>query len=167
MNTPKIQPIISAIAAIGENRELGKSGDLIWRISDDLRRVKELTTGHTLIMGRKTYESIGKPLPNRTNIVVTRDTGYQADGCIVAHSLDEALAKAREVEEGEIFIFGGAEVYKEALPTITRLYLTLVHASNPKADTFFPDYSDFTKVIETEEREQEDLKYQWVTLERK
>ena len=162
MNTPRI----SAIASIGENRELGKGGALIWRISDDLTRLKQLTQGHAIIMGRRTYESIGKPLPNRTNIIVTRNTSFVADGCVVVHSLDEALTYAREIETEEIFIFGGAEIYKEALPHIDRLYLTTVHAEDPDADAFFPDYSEFTKVVETETRGQGGLAHDFVTLER-
>lgn len=159
-------PRISAIASIGENRELGKSGRLLWRIPDDLKRVKALTTGHPIIMGRKTYESIGKPLPNRTNIVITRDKSYRAEGCVVVHSLDEALAKAREVENKEVFIFGGAQIYEEAFPHIDRLYLTTIHANDPDADTFFPDYSVFTKAIEKEKRDHGGLDYEWTTLER-
>jgi len=161
MTTPRI----SAIAAIGENRELGKDGRLIWHIKDDLRRLKKLTTGHPLIMGRKTYESIGRPLPDRTNIIVTRDKHYGAEGCIVTHSLEEALQKAREADNEEIFVFGGAELYKQALPLVDRLYLTLIHARDSDADTFFPDYGEFTKVIEKEKRGGDGLEYEWVTLE--
>ncbi len=160
--------MISMIAAIGKNRELGKNGDLIWRISDDLKRVKELTMGHPIIMGRKTYESIGRPLPGRTNIVITSDSDYVAEGCVIVSSLDDALAEGQRVPgANEIFIFGGASIYDAALPKTNRLYLTLIEASDQKADTFFPDYStEFTKVIKKEGREQDDLTYNWVTLER-
>jgi dihydrofolate reductase len=162
-----MKPRISAIASVGENRELGKDGTLAWRIKGDLRRVKELTTGHTLIMGRKTYESIGRPLPNRTNIVVTHDGNFRADGCVVVHSLDEAFAKAAETEPEEIFVFGGAQIYAASFPRIERLYLTKIHAADPDADTFFPDYAAFSRVIEREAREEDGLPYEWLTLERK
>jgi len=158
--------MISAIAAVGKNRELGKNGELIWRIRPDLKRMKELTTGHVLIMGRKTYESIGRPLPNRTNIVVTRDTEYRAEGCAVTHSLEEALKEAYRVEKEEIFIFGGAELYKEALPITERLYLTIIDDEDTEADTFFPDYSEFSKVIKKEKGDQDGLTFEWLTLER-
>ena len=162
MKTPRV----SAIAAIGRNRELGKRDELIWRISDDLKRLKTLTTGHTIIMGRKTYESIGRPLPNRTNIVLTRNLDFAAPDCTIAHSLEEALALARQREGEEVFIIGGAEIYAAALPQTSRLYLTLIDAADPEADTFFPDYSEFTKIIEKESREHNDLHYEWLTLER-
>ncbi len=157
---------ISAIAAIGKNRELGKAGELIWRIPDDLKRVKELTTGNAIIMGRKTYESIGRPLPNRLNIILTRNPEYKAEGCIVVPTLDAALAAARDAHISEIFIFGGAEIYKEAMPLTTRLYLTLIDAEDADADAFFPDYSQFTNVIEKEKRDHDGLAYEWLTLER-
>lgn len=159
-------PRISIIAAIGEGRELGKGNDLIWRISDDLQRVKELTTGHPLIMGKKTYESIGRPLPNRTNIVLTSDTTYHPEGCVMVQSLEEAIATAQAVDDTELFIFGGARVYQDTINLADRLYLTLVHATDPEADTFFPEYTQFTKVIETEERDQDGLTYDWITLEK-
>jgi dihydrofolate reductase len=159
-------PRISIIAAIGEERELGKDNDLIWRIRDDLRRVKELTTGHPLIMGKKTYESIGRPLPNRTNIVLTTDTEYHPEGCVMVQSLEEAITKAQAVDDTEIFIFGGARVYQDTINLADRLYLTLVHATDPEADTFFPEYTQFTKIIETERRYQDGLTYDWVVLEK-
>ena len=158
-------PRISIIAAIGKNRELGKNNDLIWRISADLKRVKALTTGHTIVMGRKTYESIGRPLPNRHNIVITRDTGFAAPGCTVVHSLEDALKNAAE-DENEIFIFGGAEIYRQALPLTDHLYLTLIEATDPNADTFFPAYeTDFTE-IKRETGTEANLTYHWLELER-
>ena len=156
---------ISIIAAVGKKRELGKKNELIWRISDDLKRVKALTTGHPIIMGRNTYLSIGKPLPNRTNIILSWEP-EEIPGCTVCTSLDEALSFARSIEKEEIFIFGGASVYASALPIVTRLYLTVIHATDADADAFFPDYSAFTKIIETEARNQDNLIYDWVTLER-
>jgi len=162
MKTPRI----SMIAAIGQNRELGKKNDLIWPIADDLKRVKELTTGHPIIMGQNTYESIGKPLPNRTNIVLTQDQNYVPEGCVMAYSIEDAFEKARAVEEEEIFIFGGAYVYTQTIGMTDRLYLTLVHDTDNEADAFFPEYTEFTNVIEKEERDQDGLAYDWVVLEK-
>jgi len=162
------EPLISAIAAVGKNRELGTKNQLSWRISDDFKRVKELTMGHPLIMGRKTYESIGRPLPGRTNIVVTRDQGYVAEGCVVVTSIENALEEARKVEDKEIFIFGGAEIYKLALPFTDHLYLTLIDDEDPSADAYFPDCTEeFKETTRYGVREHEGLKYEWVEFERK
>ncbi|MCB9819500.1 dihydrofolate reductase [Candidatus Nomurabacteria bacterium] len=159
--------MISAIAAIGKNRELGTKNQLSWRISDDFKRVKELTMGHPLIMGRKTYESIGRPLPGRTNIVITRDQDYTAEGCVVVTSIESAIEEARKVEDKEIFIFGGAEIYKLALPFTDHLYLTLIDDEDPSADTHFPDYSaEFKETVRHGVREQNELKYEWVEFEK-
>lgn len=161
------QPTISAIAAIGaRTRALGKDNDLIWNLPSDLTRFKKITSGHPIIMGRKTYESIGRPLPNRTNIIVTRNTDYEVAGCVIAHSLEEALKKAREVEQEETFLIGGGYIFKEGLPFIDRLYLTLVDDDSP-ADVFFPEYKDtFTKEISREDGEENGLHYTYLTLER-
>nr|AIA15709.1 Dihydrofolate reductase [uncultured bacterium] len=156
---------ISAIAAIVNNRGLGKDNELLVRIPEDLARFKKLTSGHAVIMGRKTYESIGKPLPNRTNIVVTRDAKYEAEGCQIVFSVEEALDLARQLEPEEIFILGGGKIYTEMLPYTERLYLTVVE-KDAEADTFFPDYQEFTKELEREGKEHEGMKYSWVILER-
>jgi len=158
--------IVSAIAAIGEHRELGKKNQLIWPIRDDLRRVKALTTGHPIIMGRSTYASIGQPLPKRTNIVLTQDTKFAPEGCVIAHSIEDALEKASAIEDEESFIFGGAHVYEQTIDHIDRLYLTLIHDTDPNADAFFPPYDAFTRVVKKEEREQDGLRYDWLVLER-
>lgn len=170
MNKPRIS-IIAAIAS--GNRALGKNGDLIYKIPEDLKRFKEITSGHPIIMGRKTFESIGRILPNRINIIITRDLKYSQEGAVVVHSLDEALRLAREQEilnqvqndNREIFIIGGGQIYKEALPKTDRLYLTIVEG-NPEADTFFPDYSEFKKVREGIDSVSNGLKYRYLTLER-
>src|SRR3990167_2869189 len=144
--------VVAAVVAIGKNRELGKEGKLVWRITDDVKRFRDLTRGHPLIMGRKTFESIlgyrGSPLPERTNIVITRDKDWKYDGVITVHSLAEAVGKAKAAPGSEeIHIGGGAEIYKEALPLIDKLYLTLIDAEGD-ADTFFPPYaSQFTKKV--------------------
>lgn len=157
--------MISAIAAIGTNRVLGKNNELLWRIPDDLKRFKNLTTGHVIIMGRKTFDSIGKPLPNRTNIVITRDAAWQHEGVVAASSIEAALAQAKKIDS-EIFIIGGAQIYAQALPHIERLYLTLID-DEKDGDTYFPTYETiFTKVIKEESHEHEGLKYKWVDLEK-
>ncbi len=157
---------ISIIAAISEkDRALGKDNKLIWRISDDLKRFKQLTTGHPVIMGRKTFESIGKPLPNRTNIIVTRNPEFTSEWCLVAHSLEDAIAKAREIDQQEIFILGGAEIYNQALPLTDKLYLTLIN-DKKDADVFFPDYSAFTKEVFKEEHLESKPQYTFLNLEK-
>lgn len=162
---------VSMIAAIGRNRELGKGNELLWRIPDDLKRVRTLTAGHPLVMGRKTFDSIisavGKPLPGRTSVVVTRDLAWQYDGAIVTHSIEEGIEAAKKAPGGEeVFIFGGAQIYTEALPMADKLYLTLID-DEKEADSFFPSYeSEFAKVVFEELREYEGLKYRWVDLER-
>ena len=162
------KPIVAAVVAIGRNRELGKSGKLVWRIPADVQRFRDLTRGHALILGRKTFESIlsyrGTPLPDRTNIVITRDPEWKYEGVITVHSVDEALKKAREIEKDEIHIGGGAEIYKEALPQIDKLYLTLIDAEGD-ADTFFPPYeTEFTKKVFEENHEWNGIKYKYIDL---
>lgn len=164
------QEILSIIVAVGRNRAIGKENELIWQIPDDLRRFKEATTGHPVIMGRKTWESLPpsfRPLPNRTNIVITRDSTYKAPGAILAQSFPEALSRARDAEgAAEIFAIGGQWVYECALPFASRLYITLVDDERD-GDAFFPVYDDqFTREVFREEREFEGLKYTWLTLER-
>jgi dihydrofolate reductase len=158
---------ISIIAAIGKNRELGKGGELVWRIPDDLRRFKSLTTGHPIIMGRKTFDSIGRALPERTNIVVTRDEAWQKGGAFKASSIEQALELAKQsAGSDEIFIIGGGEIYKQSLPFADRLCLTLIDASKD-ADAFFPEYENiFNKKTFEEKREFNGLKYSWINLEK-
>lgn len=160
------RPRVSMIAAIGKNRELGKGNDLIWRVPGDLPRVKELTTGHPIIMGRRTYESIGRPLPGRTNIVVTRQD-IDIPGCVVSNSIKGALEVARSIDKDEIFIFGGAHIYTDALGYADRLYLTRIDAEDPEADAFFPEYEHiFTRVTARAEGAPGPISYTWVTLDR-
>lgn len=159
------QPKISVIAAVAENGAIGKDNRLLWDIPEDMKRFRETTTGHAIIMGQKTYESIGKPLPNRTNIVLTQDEKFVAPGCIVCFSLDEAFEKAREVEKDEVFVIGGGMVYRQALPLADRLYITLVKGDF-EADTFFPDYSEFQTVVSKEEKQNENYTYDFLVLER-
>ncbi|WP_034259498.1 dihydrofolate reductase [Altibacter lentus] len=128
--------MITLIAAAGENNELGKDNDLVWHLPDDFKRFKQLTTGHHIIMGRKTFESFPKPLPNRTHVVITRNQAYQKDGAVVVHSLDEALLKASG--DAQPFIIGGGEIYKMSMAIADRIELTRVHGSFD-ADAFFPE----------------------------
>lgn len=134
---------------MSENRVIGKDNKLLWSLPQDMKRFKALTTGHTVIMGRKTYESIGRVLPNRINIVISGDSAYKVPGGFVAHSLDEALIIAEKKEKEEIFIIGGGQVYTQALPLADTLYLTIVKGAY-EGDTYFPDYSQFDKVISTQ-----------------
>jgi dihydrofolate reductase len=165
---------VSIAVALGRDRKnnhvIGHGNGLLWRIPDDLKRFKELTMGHPVIMGRKTFESIlaslRKPLPGRTNIVVTRDQNYTPEGAVVAHSLEEALEKAHMIDKEEIHIGGGAQLYEQAFPFVDRLYLTLIDDIK-EGDTFFPPYEkEFTKKTFEEDREYNGLKYKWVNLER-
>ena len=130
--------LISIIAAMGRNRAIGYKNTLPWRLPADLQRFKQLTLGHHILMGRKTFESIGRPLPGRTSIIITRQKDFQAEGCLMAHSLDEAIDLAKSRGEQEAFIIGGAEIYAQALPVADRMFLTLVDAE-PEADAFFPE----------------------------
>lgn len=154
--------MLSIIAAIGDNRELGKNNALLWHIPEDMKRFKTLTTGHTVIMGRKTYQSIGKSLPNRTNIIITMDKEFTAAGCIIAHSLDEAIQKSQDTE---IFIIGGASVYRQAIDKADKLYLTKVKGTFD-ADTYFPDYSRFLNVVSSVQKQDDTYIYTFLELTR-
>ena len=132
---------VAIIAAIAENGVIGDGNHIPWRLPGDFAHFKRMTMGKPLIMGRKTFESIGRPLPGRTNIVVTRQEGYHPDGVIVISSLDEALERAQEIAQtdraNEVMIGGGAEIYRQALPFADRMYLTQVMLE-PQGDTYFP-----------------------------
>lgn len=158
---------ISAIAIVTKERGLGKDNKLLFHVPGELPRFKKITTGHPIVMGRKTYDSIGKTLPNRTNIVITRDANFTAEGVVVVNSLAQALEEAKKSEgNDEIFILGGGQIFQEALPQIDRLYLTVVD-THVFADTFFPDYEkEFTKVISQEEKTDWEYPYIFFVLER-
>jgi dihydrofolate reductase len=140
--------IISLLVAMDEKRGIGKAGKLPWHLSSDLKRFRELTMGHHIVVGRKTFESIGKPLPGRHTIVVTRDPNFKHEGCLVAGSVQDGIVLARERGETEAFVIGGAEIYAQALDASDRLYLTQVHAE-VDADAFFPEF-ERTAWIETQ-----------------
>lgn len=167
------KPRVSIVVAVGRdgqhNHVIGNGNELLWHIPDDLKRFKALTLGHPIIMGRKTFESLPpkvRPLPGRTNIVVTRDVHWSHEGVITAHSIEDALAKARDIDHEEIFIGGGTQIYEHALPQVDRLYLTLID-DEKEGDAYFPPYEkEFTKKLAIESREFNGLKYEWVTLER-
>lgn len=128
---------VALIVAVAENGVIGRGGELPWRLSADLRRFKELTMGHAILMGRKTYESIGGPLPGRRMIVITRQPDFRADGAEVVAGLDEAFRLAADRNDAECFVIGGAEIYGQARPRADRVYLTRVHAT-VDGDAYFP-----------------------------
>ena len=159
-----MKPTISIIAAVDERRGIGKNNQLLWHIPQDLKRFKALTLNHPIIMGRTTFQSIGRPLASRTNIIVTRDKNFRADGCIIAHSLEEAIALAKEKDNKEIFIIGGGQIYEQGIKFADKLYLTLVKGTFD-ADTFFPDYSKFKKVVYKKEYTYASYSFTFVDLE--
>ena len=155
--------MITIIAAAGSNNELGKDNDLVWHLPKDFKRFKKLTTGHHIIMGRKTFQSFPKPLPNRVHIVITRNTDYHPEGAIIVHSMTEALELAKN--DSQIFIIGGGEIYKLGMKIADKIELTRVNSSF-EADTFFPEIpSDDWKLISEEfhlkdEKHKFDFSYQ-------
>ena len=159
---------VSLIVAMAGNRVIGRKNRLPWRLPADLQRFKALTMGKPIVMGRKTWESIGRPLPGRTNIVVTRDVGYQAEGCVVVHSVDQALEVAAGTDE--VMVIGGANLYKQLLDRADRLYLTHVMA-DIEGDTWFPEFDIAQwKELERESHssdEKNEFDYEFVTLERR
>ncbi|MEX2052102.1 MAG: dihydrofolate reductase [Candidatus Paceibacterota bacterium] len=130
--------MISLIAAIGKNNELGKNNTLLWSLPADMSYFIKTTSGHPVIMGRKTFESIGRPLPKRRNIIITRDNNYKVENAEVVHSLEEALGLSKDKNE-EVFIIGGAEIYRQSIDLADRLYITHVDDTRKDADTFFPE----------------------------
>jgi dihydrofolate reductase len=160
--------IISMIVAAAENNAIGKNNEMLWRLPNDFKYFKDKTSGHTIIMGRKTYDSMGKALPNRKNIIITRDQDLKLPDATVTHSMEEALGFGNPDEE--IFIIGGAEIYKHGMPFANRIYLTRVH-QHYDADAFFPDLDQETWTEVSSERHEPDEKnnvaYTFTVLERK
>ena len=154
--------IISMIAAMGKNRVIGKDNDMMWRLPKEWKHFKETTTGHCIVMGRKNLEAQGRALPNRTNIVLTRSNDFTHEDCVVVNSLEAALEYSREKEEEEVFICGGGEIYKLALPKADRIYLTVVDYEE-SGDVYFPDFdeSKFDKKELMSCPEGENNKYAW------
>ena len=159
------KPIISLICSIASDRAIGKGNKLLWDIPEDLKHFKEITSGHAIIMGENTYNSIGRALPGRTNIVLTKNKNFKAENCIVCHSLEELLEKAKELEKDEIFIIGGGQIYQQTIGLANKLYLTIVEG-NYEADTYFPDYSDFKKIIRQEKHNNGKYRYTYLELEK-
>jgi dihydrofolate reductase len=162
------QPLVSLIVAMAQNGVIGRDNALPWRLPEDLKRFKAFTLGKTILMGRKTYESIGRPLPGRANLVLTRDRNWIAAGVIVVHSVEQALTQAGPGKE--LVAIGGAQIYRLVLPFARRIYLTHVHADVP-GDTFFPDF-DSTQWADVECRmhpadDQHAFPLTFVTLERR
>jgi len=160
--------IISIIVAIGNNRVIGIKNALPWNLPADMEHFRQKTRGKPVIMGQKTFESIGKPLPGRTNIIITLDKNYKVPGCLVVHSLEESLKTAKEFEE--VMIIGGASIYKQFLSLANRMYLTLVHGDF-NGDFYFPewDYNEWQETERIERKADGKNPYQlsFVTLERK
>jgi len=156
---------ISLIAAIGKNnRAIGKNNRLLWHLPSDLKRFKELTTGHPIIMGYNTFKSIGQALPNRTNIVLNTEP-LNIPNVTVCSSLEKAIEVASQENNQEVFVIGGGMVYSQAISLANRLYLTLVDDES-EGDTHFPDYSLFNKVVDKEDHEENGLKFSFITLEK-
>ena len=150
--------MISIIVAVAANNVIGGENKLLWHIREDLQRFKTLTSGHAVVMGRKTWESLGRPLPNRTNIVITRNPDYEPDGALVAQSLEAAIELAKG--DGEIFVIGGGEIYRQAMSIADRLYITHVEC-NYEGDTTFPDIlAEQWRVVE-ESRFERGEKYEY------
>ncbi|MGB0979532.1 MAG: dihydrofolate reductase [Croceimicrobium sp.] len=147
---------ITLIAAMAENRVIGKDNQLIWHFPDDLKHFKKLTSGHHVIMGRKTYESMNRPLPNRVNIVITRQGDYKAEGCLMANNMEDALALVKDDEQP--FIIGGAEIYKLGLKHADTMELTLIHGDY-QGDTFFPEFDTSIWKLARAEKKEADEKH--------
>ncbi|MHA8106661.1 dihydrofolate reductase [Aquirufa sp. 5-AUSEE-100C1] len=162
--------MLKILVAFDENRVIGKNNTLIWHLPADLKRFKALTTGHVIIMGRKTFESIGKPLPNRTTIVISRQADLQIEGAIITHSVEEAILKAKSLTREDIFIVGGAEIYALSLPLADQILVTQLHDIF-EGDAFFPEIPlDSWEVIEQERGvtdEKNAYQYSYLTYSRK
>ena len=160
--------MVSMVVAIAENNAIGKNNQLLWHLPKDLKHFKTITSGHTVIMGRKTFDSVGKPLPNRRNIVITRNKDLSIQGAEVVNDLATALSLC--TIEQEVFIVGGAEIYKQAMADTDRIYLTVVHGSF-EADTFFPEIDkDIWEVTASESHEADEkhtFGFTFSTLERR
>ncbi len=152
--------MVTIIAAVAKNNALGKDNQLIWHLPADLKRFKKITLGHHVIMGRKTFESLGKPLPNRTTIIITKNQNYTADGCIVVDSLNKAIKAAKNDENP--FILGGGEIYKQAMNIADILDLTIVHQEFD-ADVFFPkiDYTIWKETFREDFKADDKNKYDY------
>lgn len=159
--------MISIICCIAKNLAIGKNNKLLYDIQDDMDHFRKITKGHMVVMGQKTFESIGRPLPNRTNVIITREEKYKANGCVILHSIDETIDFINTFKDEEIFIIGGGEIYRQFIHFADKLYLTIVDDEPADADTFFPDYSRFKNIESEENRESAGYKYKFVELTKK
>ena len=159
MTGPTGRKRVVLVAAVADNGVIGLDGDIPWHLSEDLRHFRATTLGHTVLMGRRTYESIGHPLPYRTNVVVTRDPTWSADGVFVAHSVEDGIALAQDFE-GDVMVIGGGHVYAAAMPLATDQVITEVHAS-PEGDTRYPDV-DRSAWRETRREERDGYAFVWL-----
>ncbi|RBW69672.1 dihydrofolate reductase [Bacillus taeanensis] len=161
--------MISFLVAMDQNRVIGKDNALPWRLPADLKFFKEVTMGHTIIMGRKTYESIGRPLPGRENVVLTRDEHYQAEGCTILHSIS-AVAEIEKQTDNELIVIGGAEIFKQTFSIADRLYITIIEEEFA-GDTFFPEFNEdeweFISKKKGIKDERNPYDYYFLTYERK
>ena len=148
--------MITLIAAAAENNALGKDNQLIWHLPNDFKRFKEITSGHYIVMGRKTFESFPKPLPNRMHVIITRQKDYKAEGCIIVDSIEKAIEKCPKNEE--LFIIGGAEIYQQSIDFADKIELTRVHASF-EADAYFPEINLYQWKLIFEEKHFKDEKH--------
>lgn len=154
--------MITLIAACSKNRVIGKDGTLIWHIPEDLKRFKKLTLGNPIVMGRKTYESIGKPLPGRTNIILTRDKNFKVENCLVYNKISDVL---EIFEKNNIFVIGGGEIYKQFLDRSDRIELTLIH-KNFDGDTYFPQIGNDWEVIECQKSNFENIDIDYISYQK-
>jgi dihydrofolate reductase len=157
--------MISGIVAMSQNRVIGREGALPWRLPEDLKRFRAVTWGHPVIMGRKTFESIGKVLPGRRNVIISRQSGMKIDGADVVGSLSQAFEVCGS-EESEIFVIGGGEIYRAALPQMGRIYLTLIH-QDIEGDAYFPELTGSEWIEVSREERVDPIRFSLIVLERK
>ena len=163
--------IISHIVAVAKDWSIGQNNDLMWRLSADLKKFKSITSGHHILLGRKNYESIGRPLPNRVSLVVSRDSNLSIEGVSCFTNIDAAIQAAKEAGEKELFIIGGGEIYKQTMNIIDKVYLTIVDATFDKADTFYPELNlndwDIAEKEKFSKDEKNEYDFSFMTLSKK
>ncbi|QTM99600.1 dihydrofolate reductase [Sediminibacillus dalangtanensis] len=161
--------MISLLYAMDRNSVIGYQSDLPWRLPNDLKFFKQMTTGNTIIMGRKTFASMNGPLPNRENVIVTKDKSFQADDCLILHSVEEIVKWSEKDPETELFVIGGEEIFRQVLPYADRMYMTFIDETFP-GDTFFPAYNEkdwkLTKKVLGEKNERNPYDYYFLQYDR-
>lgn len=163
------KPQVSMIAVTNQDRALGYRNQLLWNLPGDLQHFKKITSGHVVVMGEKTFNSLGRPLPQRKNIVITNNPEFRSPGIEIVYSIEEAVRKANELEiNGEWFVIGGGSIYTQMLKYVDKLYLTLIDDQPANVDTFFPEYEQiFNQEIFREEQSENGFKYAFVELVKK